>query len=862
MIIKKSFYGLVFVLLFLTGCGSDISSGKYTEVPKKGYVIDAPVVNLTYSCGTKTAKTTEGGLFICPTLPVTFSVGDLTLGTVTSINDDSKVFVQDIVKSSRNDFTSTEVIKLALFLQTLDKSNDNNQIIIDDNITFSSDKSFSEMNLTEVETLLKDKNLNVVSQEEVQQHLREFSDIDTLSPTIKLNGEANITIDKGATYNDEGATVLDDRDTSIILNTTGSVDTTKVDTYIITYTATDKAGNKSSATRTVTVVDILAPKLTLIGEATLTLDQNGIYKELGAIALDEEDGNISSSITITGEVNSKVLGSYKLVYTSTDKAGNRSSVTRTVNVIDQTAPTLTISDNITGTLTATLNNAKQWIPQNLLLTFEFSEPVVGFDINDISISSGVKGAFSGNDTSYTLEVSGVTLNSKVPIVVNVAKGTYSDNLGNLNNTANQMTQTVNTNIPFITVWNTDDNITIPTNDLYPYNYSVDWGDGSSDVNVTGDITHEYASAGEYQVSISGKFPSLYFNLEDDQNENKLSNNEKILAVEQWGTIEWGSMEQAFYNCYYLEIDTVDIPNLEYVFSMKSMFQGAKSFNDPINDWNTSEVENMSYMFAGALDFNQSLNDWNVGFVDNMSAMFQGAESFNQPLNNWNVRYVENMSYMFERAFSFNQSLNDWDVGFVDNMRYMFAETIYFNQPLNNWDVSYVEDMERMFSQTASFNQALNDWDVSSVYYMKGTFSEAASFNQPLDNWDVSFVEDMSYMFTYAVSFNQSLNSWDTSYVENMSYMFAGASLFNQPLDSWDTSYVGDMSYMFASASVFNQPLDSWNTSYVEDMQSMFAQAYSFSNQDLSAWYVSDVTNHTDFSTDWGINNVEPLWITE
>ncbi|HHD82434.1 MAG TPA: BspA family leucine-rich repeat surface protein [Campylobacterales bacterium] len=837
MIVKKSFYGLVFVLLFLTGCGSDISSAEYTEVPKKGYVIDAPVVNLTYSCGTKVAKTTEGGLFICPTLPVTFSVGGLTLGTITNINNDSKVFVQDIVKSNRNDFTSTEVLKLALFLQTLNKSNDKNQIIIDDSITFSSENSFSEMNITEVETLLKDKNLTLVSQSEVEQHLREFSDIDTLSPTITLNGEANITIAKGTTYKDPGANVSDDRDTTVTLNTTGSVDNTKVGIYTITYTSTDKVGNTSSVTRTVTVVDVLAPTLSLIGESTIILAQNGIYNELGATALDNVDGDISSNITITGQVDSKVLGSYKLTYNSTDKAGNTSSLIRTVNVVDQTAPTLTILDDKLGTLRATLNESKRWIPNNLLLVFEFSEPVVGFDINDISISSGVKGAFSGSGTSYILEVNGIALNSKIPIVVTVAEGTYSDNFGNLNTTANQMTQPVNTEIPFITVWDTEDNITIPTNPEFTYNYSVDWGDGTYDVNVTGDITHEYAASGQYTVSIGGKFPSLYFNLEDDYNESKLSNNEKILAVEQWGTIEWQSMEQAFYNCFSLEIDQVDIPNLEDVYSMKSMFQGAEYFNDPLDDWDVSSVDDMSYMFAGALDFNQSLNDWDVSAVEDMSYMFQGAESFNQPLNNWQVNYVEDMSHMFEGATDFNQSLNDWNVGFVNDMSYMFASTPVFNQPLNNWDVSFVGNMSSMFSQAINFNQELNDWDVSFVDNMNATFAEAWAFNQPLDNWD-------------------------TSDVENMSDMFAGAVSFNQPLNSWDVSFVQDMSYMFTRAELFNQPLDNWDTSYVNNMESMFAYAENFSNQDLSAWDVSEVTNHSDFSTEWGENNIEPTWVTE
>ena len=34
-------------------------------------------------------------------------------------------------------------------------------------------------------------------------------------------------------------------------------------------------------------------------------------------------------------------------------------------------------------------------------------------------------------------------------------------------------------------------------------------------------------------------------------------------------------------------------------------------------------------------------------------MFQGAESFNQPLNNWRLNMVVNLKYMFDGAISFD-----------------------------------------------------------------------------------------------------------------------------------------------------------------------------------------------------------------
>ena len=71
-------------------------------------------------------------------------------------------------------------------------------------------------------------------------------------------------------------------------------------------------------------------------------------------------------------------------------------------------------------------------------------------------------------------------------------------------------------------------------------------------------------------------------------------------------------------------------------------------------------------------------------------MFENASSFNQPLNNWNVSNVEYMNSMFTFANSFNQPLNNWNVSNVTNMEDMFYDAISFDLPLHapsSWDSS-------------------------------------------------------------------------------------------------------------------------------------------------------------------------------
>ena len=81
-----------------------------------------------------------------------------------------------------------------------------------------------------------------------------YDSADTTAPVITVAGDAQVTLQVGATYTDAGATAVDDRDGTITVVTTGAnVDTSTPGTYTVTYTVGDLAGNQAQATRTVTV---------------------------------------------------------------------------------------------------------------------------------------------------------------------------------------------------------------------------------------------------------------------------------------------------------------------------------------------------------------------------------------------------------------------------------------------------------------------------------------------------------------------------------------------------------------------------------------------------------------------------------
>ena len=71
-----------------------------------------------------------------------------------------------------------------------------------------------------------------------------------------------------------------------------------------------------------------------------------------------------------------------------------------------------------------------------------------------------------------------------------------------------------------------------------------------------------------------------------------------------------------------------------------MFASAKNFNQPIGNWDVSNVKFMAGMFCNATTFNQPIDNWDVSNVQDMSWMFHGAKSFNQPLNSWDIEDYE------------------------------------------------------------------------------------------------------------------------------------------------------------------------------------------------------------------------------
>lgn len=90
--------------------------------------------------------------------------------------------------------------------------------------------------------------------------------------------------------------------------------------------------NKKNTEKTQTQKDTEKPVIELFGDATITIKVGDSYKEPGAVATDNVDGDITKKIKITGKVDTKKEGEYTIKYTVSDKAGNKATAERKVIV--------------------------------------------------------------------------------------------------------------------------------------------------------------------------------------------------------------------------------------------------------------------------------------------------------------------------------------------------------------------------------------------------------------------------------------------------------------------------------------------------------------------------------------------------
>lgn len=178
--------------------------------------------------------------------------------------------------------------------------------------------------------------------------LTDLADPDCAAYTPKL------TVNKVVINNDGGTATTSDFQLFIDQTqvTSGVTSTSTVGAHTVSEAATstylgtisgdcDAQGNVTLAAgdnKVCTITnDDIAPKanhppvITIIGNNPATVTVNNAYNDLGATSADQEDG--TTLVTSTSTVDTSIIGSYTVTYTTVDSGGLGATSTRTVNVV-------------------------------------------------------------------------------------------------------------------------------------------------------------------------------------------------------------------------------------------------------------------------------------------------------------------------------------------------------------------------------------------------------------------------------------------------------------------------------------------------------------------------------------------------
>ena len=175
--------------------------------------------------------------------------------------------------------------------------------------------------------------------------VREVVVPDSTPPVLALAGNAVVSLEAGEAYVESGATALDGVDGDLTSNITiGTPTISQPGVYYVTYDIADSTDNRSTQlTRKIVVTDSISPTLKVTGFDSMTVEAGTDYSDLGAVATDSFEGDLTGNIQVSNLVDVRKTGQYVVTYDVSDASGNKATqAVRLVEVKDSLSPVITL----------------------------------------------------------------------------------------------------------------------------------------------------------------------------------------------------------------------------------------------------------------------------------------------------------------------------------------------------------------------------------------------------------------------------------------------------------------------------------------------------------------------------------------
>ncbi len=185
-------------------------------------------------------------------------------------------------------------------------------------------------------------------------------------------------------------------------------------------------------------------------------------------ALDVEDGNLTTSIEISGEVNTNIVGDYKITYSVSDNERYNATKEIIVTVLPSVAPIIEAKD-------IEIKQYKEFDPRKYVKVYDtYGNEMTTYDVVDNNVDINTPGIYS---LTYKATIESLTVSLKINVTV------------------------IKDNIPIINA----SNRTIKINESIDLKYGVsalDTEDGDLTSNITYEGSVDLKKAGKYQITYS------------------------------------------------------------------------------------------------------------------------------------------------------------------------------------------------------------------------------------------------------------------------------------------------------------------------------------------------------------------------
>lgn len=376
--------------------------------------------------------------------------------------------------------------------------------------------------------------------------------------------------------------------------------------------------------------------------------------------------------------------------------------------------------------------------------------------------------------------------------------------------------------------------TIPLSATGEYDFTVDWGDMTSDTITTynqAETTHTYSSGGVYTIQIVGLCNGW-------KTDPQSSNRNKVVNISSWGDIRPSADLYTFGLYENMNISAKDKLDTRGLTNLSYYFQGCISLDSPIEKWlDLKGVNNVQGMLSGCKNFNHSIDGLDWSTITNASSFladYSQEAVFNQPVNISSNSIVDINNFLYGQV-SFNSDviLNTPNVTDYSNV---LGGCLAYNKTIENIDLTSAKNIAYLVGFSTGFNQDIDiTLTTSDACDCTGLLYDT-SFNSDI-NLQGPNITSMTSLFRNS-DFNGTIANIDTSKVNSFSGMFRG-SPFNHPsITTMNTNSASNFSDMFRDDTAFDQDVSGFTIANVSLMTRMF-QGSGFGNNNydllLVAW---------------------------